>query len=305
MRGHVTCCFLLSIVALAYGIPAYSQEEEAEEGASNRQACAHHGKFETACNPFGTAALPHTIDNTCGMTGDATSKGDQAQDRQKNNLCAKGAPRLVTISDLRDLQDAVDKSGVDYGSTHTKPPHAGPPADRSTLFSKLPPGSAREGDRVSFVGFVVEAKKGSSETVNCHCTEIPSVDVHIALADHQLNLKEAPASAAPAAKKEITESNDAALCANSFVAETIPHKRPSVLELAAIEPLRNKIVKVTGQLFFDGSHRPCKGASPGSGDPARLTVFEIHPVYDIEVCSQNSLAQCTTGSSNWKSVLRH
>jgi len=303
MRHIAIFGVLLSIVTLAY--QAYSQTEEGETSSGSVKACANHGEFETTCNPFGAASVTHAIDNTCGATGDATSNGDQAQDRQKNNLCAKGTPRVVTMSDLNTLQNAVDKSGVDYGSTHTKPPHAGPPTDRSTLFAQLPTGSAREGDLVSFVGFIVEAKKGSSETVNCHCTESPSVDVHIALADHPLNLKEESADASTAQKHAITVGNDSALCTNSFVAETIPHKRPSSLELAAVEPLRNKIVKVTGPLLFDGSHRPCKGTKPGTGDPARLTVFEIHPVYDIEVCSNNSLAQCRASSNNWTSVVQH
>ena len=162
-------------------------------------------------------------------------------------------------------------------------------------------GSVKEGDLVSFVGYIVEAKPGSSEIVNCHCSDPLSIDVHMALADHPLNLQKAPDTATPAQKHEITVSNDAALCTNSFVAETIPHLRPASLELPAIEPLvAGKIVKVTGPLLFDGSHRPCKGSIPGSGDPSRVTVWEIHPVYKIEVCTNKTLDQCKPDSANWQ-----
>ena len=312
MLRSVPLAVFVSVAILAYAAPPRPQEGNSsaektlQKAAGNNKAqpsCTMHGSFTTTCNPYGSSSKPHAIDKTCGMTGDATSLGDQAQDKQKNNLCANGTAHSVTVDDLKNLQQAVDKSGIDYGSTHSKPPHAGPPADRSSLFTKLSSGSVKESDLVSFVGYIVEAKPGSSETVNCHCSGPLSIDVHMALADHPLNLQKAPDSATKDEKHAITVSNDAALCTNSFVAETIPHLRPASLELTAIEPLvASKIVKVTGPLLFDGSHRPCKGITPGSGDPSRLTVWEIHPVYKIEVCKNNNLDQCKADSGNWQSV---
>ena len=115
-----------------------------------------------------------------------------------------------------------------------------------------------------------------------------------------------PPHPTPQEEHDVTSNNNAELCTNSIVAETIPHKRPTALELTAIEPLKTSksIVKVTGQLFFDASHRSCKGTTPGSGDPARVTVYEIHPVYNIEVCSDSDISKCTGSSNNWKSVLK-
>ena len=301
---HRSAIVVLSVVVAAGVVVAQGQEEEANV-AGNAQVCKNTGKFTSTCNPFGAAAVAHSVDNTCGMTGDATSAGDKAQDSQKNDLCAKGPARMITIKDLTALQKAVDATGVDYGGEHGTKPHAGPPADRSTLFTKLPSGSAKEGDLVSFIGYIAEAKPGSSETVDCHCAVPDAIDVHIAVADHLLTLPEAPATATAAEKQKATSDRDALLCTNSFVVETIPHKRPAALELTAIDPIRAKksIVKITGPLFFDGSHRPCQGSIPGTGDPSRITVFEIHPVYDIEVCSQTTMAQCTSTSTNWKSVV--
>jgi len=262
--------------------------------SSTAPVCKKTGKFDSTCNPFGKATVPHTVDDTCAITGDATSPGDKAQDKQKNNLCATGTPTVITIKDLTALQKDVDDTGVNYGNEHVHN-GAGPPADRSTLFTKIPAGSPHEGDLVSFIGFIAEAKPGSVETVDCHCTAADAIDVHIALSDHDLNITPQTATAV----------KDPLLCANSFVAETIPHKRPLALELTAIDPLHTKksIVKVTGQLLFDASHKPCVGGKAGSGDPSRVTVFEIHPVYDIEVCSGTTTAECTATSKNWKSVL--
>jgi hypothetical protein len=303
MRNH----FVLVVLSLAMMATdaALAQGPENEAPKAAAQVCTNTGKFVSVCNPFGKAAVAHAVDKTCAITGDATTPGDKAQDQQKNNLCAKGSPRMITIKDLTALQKDVDETGVDYGSEHGSKPHAGPPADRSTLFTKIPSGSAKEGDLVSFIGYIVEAKQGGSETVNCHAVTPDAIDVHMAMADHLLEFQAAAPNATPQQRHAITVSNDAELCTNSFVAETIPHKRPGTLELKAIEPLRDKkIVKITGQLFFDGSHRPCNGSTPGMGDPSRLTVFEIHPVYDIAVCSQIAMNQCTGDSKNWKSVLQ-
>jgi len=296
--------FFIAAVLLLPMTTASVLGQEPRNESAKAQVCKNTGKFESSCNPFSKAAVAHAVDNTCAITGDATTDGDKAQDRLKNNLCANGSARAITMKELTALQNSVDATGVNYGNEH-EGKGGGPPADRSTLFTKLPAGSAKEGDLVSFVGYIVEVQPGSSETVDCHCTETDAIDVHIAVADHLLDLQTAPANATKEQKHEITVKNDAQLCTNSLVVETIPHKRPAALEQQAIEPLRDKkIVKITGPLLFDASHKPCHGTTPGTGDPARVTVFEIHPVYDIAVCSQSAMTQCTADSNNWKSVLQ-
>ncbi|MFZ0915116.1 MAG: hypothetical protein WBQ76_05655 [Candidatus Korobacteraceae bacterium] len=181
----------------------------------------------------------------------------------------------------------------------TLPP---PPVDRAQFFEKEKANGFGEGDTVFFIGYIAEAKPGSAETVNCHCNGERFNDIHLALADHPLNLKAAAANASPAAKQEITASNDAALCTNSFTAEVIPHLRPTAMERRTLEGLKDKsIVKITGQLFFDASHHPCKGASAGSEDPSRFTSWEIHPVYAVAVCKKSTLAECSGNDpSVWK-----
>jgi hypothetical protein len=293
-----TAVMLLCLLAVA----ASAQPNKKKSGnKKGKPTCTPSGSFTPQCNPFGNASRNPHIDSMCGLTGTAKDDGGKAQDRQKNNLCATGTPTELTIQQLKTLQADVDQTDLDYGSTHTKPPHAGPPANREEFFQKEHDRGFGEGDPVTFVGYIVEAKKGGSETVNCNCTDPASIDVHMALATKRIVLKRNAKDDPPEVKKKNTASNNAALCRNSFATETIPHLRPAALELGAISPLVNKkIVKITGQLFFDASHRPCKGSVAGSGDPARLTVWEIHPVYSIEVCTKTSLAQCTVASSNWQ-----
>jgi hypothetical protein len=105
-------------------------------------------------------------------------------------------------------------------------------------------------------------------------------------------------------KKEPKPKRDERLC-KSFGAELIPHLRPEMWEAANIKDLEKEqaIVKVSGQLFFDGSHQPCVGKAPRTGDPARFTVWEIHPIYDLQVCKHDSMSKCSpSDGSVWQSV---
>jgi hypothetical protein len=52
-------------------------------------------------------------------------------------------------------------------------------------------------------------------------------------------------------------------------------------------------VRVTGQLFFDSSHTPCVNEVPVRGDPSRASVWEIHPIYKFEVCTEGA---CDSGN---------
>jgi hypothetical protein len=82
-------------------------------------------------------------------------------------------------------------------------------------------------------------KKG--ELVNCKITGAESKDVHIELV-------------------KMASEDDAC---NSVTAEMSPHLRPeSWTDLPGLAIKRP--VRITGPLFFDGSHRPC------SGDKRRL-----------------------------------
>ena len=52
--------------------------------------------------------------------------------------------------------------------------------------------------------------------------------------------------------------------------------------------------------YNDGSHLPCSGTS--RPNPRRKPVWEIHPVYSVEVCDQPTIAQCRNPTSKWSAL---
>ncbi len=52
-------------------------------------------------------------------------------------------------------------------------------------------------------------------------------------------------------------------------------------------------VRVTGQLMFDSSHTPCISGKAVKDDPARVSLWEVHPIYKFEVCGQGN---CTSNT---------
>jgi hypothetical protein len=272
--------------------------------APPQNGCTKHDTFPTACNPFGSSAGSPTIDSVCGIGGDAADAGDLAQDKVKNNLCVTGTAHELTLGKLKTLREGVDQSGLVYGNRHTHPELPPLPSDRASFFEKEHGSGFGEGDPVVFVGFIVDTKKGSSETVNCHCTPAAFNDIHVTLAKHPIQLAKAPAGATKAERDQITSSNNSKLCPNAFTAEVIPHLRPTALERASLNPLKNaRVVRVSGQLFFDASHHACKNNRPGSGDPARVSSWEIHPIYDVKVCKKDTISDCRADDASvWEAL---
>jgi hypothetical protein len=291
MRILVACVLLISAASIAYGEPPAN-------------GCTKHDTFPAACNPFGSSAGSPAIDGVCGVTGDASDPGDLAQDKVKNNLCATGTPHELTLGKLADLQKDVDESGLVYGNRHVHTELPPLTADRASFFEKEHAAGFGEGDPVVFVGFIVDTKKGDPETVNCHCTPAAFNDIHVTLADHPIYPRKAPAGATKAERDQIRRSNNSKLCQNAFTAEAIPHLRPAALERASLNTLKNtKVVRVSGQLFFDASHHACKNNQPGSGDPARISSWEIHPIYDVKVCKKSTVSDCSADDASlWNAL---
>jgi hypothetical protein len=77
----------------------------------------------------------------------------------------------------------------------------------------------------------------------------------------------------------------------TVTAEMIPHLRPNAWTAADIDKTLNP-VRITGQLFFDASHEPCRNGTAKTGDPPRVSNWEIHPVYAIDVCQHPTLGEC-------------
>jgi hypothetical protein len=236
--------------------------------------------YVRGCNiPFQNP-VSHQIDQDCPNEGNCNAAGgSKLQNEFKNNYCAKGTPVEITFATMDRLQKAVDnmvaKKQITYGKGGIPPK----PETRTKL-AALPTVDANgnpvilgEGKLVVMEGFVLDAKHDDSfplgfkgEGVNCNNSALDFNDIHIALG-----------------KTARTPE------CSSVTAEVIPHFRSAVLDrfdsnpitaphVPNALPVKGIQVRITGQLFFDGSHipKPCK-------PPRRRASWEIHPIYNIEV----------------------
>jgi len=215
--------------------------------------------------PFDSIRQSHDIDELCAPGGEATTSAQLAQDEAKNNFCAAGSPVSLHFTDFDKLQTAAESAGVIPGRV---------PANRSILRNLLmhPAGQRlSEGSLVRVGAHLVEAHYSNvskGESVNCNRKGPEYNDIHIILSD-------------------TTPRSD--LC-DTVTAEISPHFRPAEWTPENLNKWgETRRFRFTGQLFFDGSHRACKQGSPSS--PPRRSVFEIHPVYAVDVCRTGAAAE--------------
>jgi hypothetical protein len=232
----------------------------------------------TSCTlPFDAIKERHPIDDSCSDDGAAQPDTPQAaQNDAKNNFCATGTPINIDFDVLHQLQADAAKpgSGITFGSDGQLP------KDRSVLRA-LPTkaGPLSEGTVVRLVAFVMDAHHsnlGKGESVNCKQPDKESNDIHIVLADND---------------KEQDECN-------SVTAEMSPHFRPEVWNPTDLNQKNAHLYRFTGQLFFDASHRPCSG---GKGSPKRSSLWEIHPVYGLDICTDPGNNCKVDSDENWVS----
>jgi hypothetical protein len=256
---------------------------------ANPSNCNIKQKYEVGCDlPFPDGES-HNIDDNCPNEGCAKRDSDKAQNKIKNNLCATGTPVQIGFISIDKLQRVVDrkvKQGkLTYGSTG--PPQPSAREELKDLATTDLSGNAvtlGEGDLVTLDAFILDAKHDDTfpfgfggEGVNCKNSLLEWNDIHVALG-----------------------SKASAPECSSATAEIIPHFRPAVWDRIDSNactithvtnplPVKRLRVRLTGQLFFDGSHKPSAcGAPSGRGNPLRRSVWEIHPVYKIEVFDKGS-----------------
>lgn len=222
--------------------------------------------------PFASIEVKHTIDDHCGLKGAGSAPANsKLQNQVKNNFCAGAGgttPEEFTPQMLVDLQ----------GKTKVPSGFKREPSDRQPLTD------LGEGKLVRMKAFLVEAHHadlGAGETVNCNGGAELQNDVHMALGGKA----------------------DAQEC-ESVSAEIIPHYRPAswneighfehynkstkkyTPDPAMAARLQSHPYRITGQLFFDASHKPCPCGT--TCNPIRASEWEIHPVYVIEVCKSGT-----------------
>lgn len=227
--------------------------------------------FEPECTlPFDDIKTDGlTIDEICSKDGNA---GDDVAKRlesnAKNDFCVEGTPVTIKYEDFTSLQAAADNIGGLKSALSTN-------RDRlADLVTQSEGKKLGEGRLVQFVAFLFDAHhsnvgKGKGELVNCKLPAKEDNDIHIEL------------------MKDGVESDPC----NGVTAEMSPHFRPEAWsELVNLKI--DRPVRLTGPLFFDSSHHPCHDDKRPS--PNRISVWEIHPIYQFEVCkfSEKSVAKC-------------
>lgn len=214
---------------------------------------------------------PLGIDAQCGLSGSGSGAEGQ-QDTVKNNFCATGTPKPMTIADLTSLQAKVEKKKrINFGDEQSGTRKKGPTTNRAPL-QKL-----GEGQLVTLKAYVLIARQEGGESVNCKAA-VPSEalfhDIHISLV----------------ASKDVTDE------CSGVVAEMSPHHRPDDWTHTNVDRVSQAklLVRVTGQLYFDSSHFPCSNGQGVRSNPRRISLWEIHPIYKFEVCT----ADCD-GAGQW------
>lgn len=205
------------------------------------------------------------FDDICGIAGGSPDPADQAESMAKNNFCAPAHdPEVLTYKNLTDLQTEATNKGIGKKLEDRK--------DVQNL---------GEGNYVSYIAVIKDAHYSDvsgGEKVNCNQSGNPPNDIHIVL---------------------MPDPNDPDEC-HSTTAEMSPHYRPTNWTPTTLKNL-GKPVRIKGQLFYDNSHTPC-GAH--SSNPKRISLWEVHPVYSIDVCKMSDLKQCqaSTSAADWTPV---
>lgn len=240
-------------------------------------------EFVTQCHPFKSIETITAADKACPAQGDSDASKDPGiyqQDLVKNDFCAATPMKDMTIVQLGKLQTTTAGTlGVKQGT---------PPKERSILQSAQL-GSFHEHDLVRLTAYVFEAHTAdyttTGESVNCNVgvrnghTDAEAMaenDIHIALVE-----------------KGVEDE------CRSVTAEVSPHMRPASWNNTSVSDLKGKLIRVSGQLMYDDSHHVCTNGKHSGDDPARQSLWEIHPVYSIEVC-QNDSGGGSCAAGGWK-----
>ena len=217
--------------------------------------------------PFEAIATRPDPAASCRFEGCFSSADRAFESLAKNSFCIdpSSATDLDDFTMFRSLQARTD--GKQTG-------------DRSQLRAISPLG---EGSIVRLAAYIKEAHISDcagGENVNCQLTGFINNDIHIPLVQDP--------------------ADDECL---SVTAEMSPHFRPAAWSQIDEKTPLNRLVRITGPLFYDNSHTPCtldaKNQITRRSSPARVSVWEIHPVYGIDVCDTAKGTDCeaadTTG----------
>ena len=242
--------------------------------------------------PFASIAKHRSIDDNCAARGEvpdppveANDPAHALQNLAKNNFCATGSPELVTFKSFEILQEKLDRR-VPQAKTWDRNDL---PADRSVLLRvhKTTEGATiGEGTLVTFAAWLMKTPPQGRESCNCGTKNRAAkemVDIHMVLV--------------PSPDEENTSECE------SVTAEISPHFRPDRWNAAILQSAKKHPLRVIGRLMYDAAHRPCSGNPLRGAPPRRISGWEVHPVYAIDVCKNKSLNGCKADDDSvWTSL---
>lgn len=241
---------------------------------------AQNFRFElpAACKiPFSSIAPVDDPYEACDISGrmsghTAPAKAKMLESAAKNNFCADTSEIVpMHFEDFSRLEDGTDPSTMDLA--HSR--------DELKIIEDVTVHGHEvgEGTVVQLVAMMRSAHisdctrpkpgKTGGEAVNCNMLGTDKNDIHIVL-------------------MPLEDDAESSEC-DSVTAEAIPHFRPAAWSDLDVKTPTSNPVRVTGQLFYDNSHKACKD---GKGSPPRRTVWEMHPMYQLDVCTGTTAAAC-------------
>ena len=222
------------------------------------------GTFTPVCTLPFNGVRNPASDDHCGIQGGSSDPAAQAESTAKNNFCAP----------MNDPDTVTYQKLLDLQTQSASIP--------KKLDDRQEVENLGEGNYVSYVALIKNAHYSDTtggEAVNCNMSGNPPNDIHIVL---------------------MSSATDTDEC-NSTTAEMSPHYRPTNWTPEKLNAL-GRPVRLKGQLFYDNSHTPCTAHS--RPNPKRASLWEIHPVYSIEVCKSADLDTCrnSTDPAEWTAI---
>jgi hypothetical protein len=230
------------------------------------------------------AAAPCKPFNQCPVVGCATDAAHKLTNRRKRTFPSTTKPaRVLSFESLRLLQEETDHRGVPQGEHLSQ-------ADRALLRDIDVGGvSVSEGNLIAVTGFIAKERNlrcGGAESVNCRHHNGSETDSACTRSDIHIPVVE---------NADGTEFD-------SIVVEPIP-QGPDVKRLtpAALREVQEsgRRVLIRGGLFYDSIHIVNTGEGP-QNQPKRFTVWELHPVTAVLVCSRADNKCDPANDSDWK-----
>jgi hypothetical protein len=281
-----------SVAPPASPAPPAAEEGEDQEDADDDETPPATTAKPPAHRPHATASGPckkdlaHCTPIGCAKAGSPHAIFNQLKRRttdRAGNAITRETARTITLEDLHELQVAADAALPDSKDL------SGAQREQLALL-RVAGGTFGEGTGVRLVGFIAPdsgtassgAHPGGIESVNCRLTKPEERDVHV------------PVVARP----------DQPEC-SGVVVEPIPQTRAEHPSWTSTGLRRiahqKKLVMFVGALFWHNEHKvnPDCGHLK-SGQPKRMSLWEIHPVAELYVC--DAAACSADDKAGWRKV---